>query len=339
MASEPLFYAALATIATGSGLLLPNLPGQIQDIYAADDPRRASAFSVYYVGINTGALIAPLVCGTIGELYGWHWGFTVAGIGMMVGLATYLLGSRYLPAGHAASKARTPGEGGRAGGHRDRFRLLILIAAVVTVLRAAYEQIGNTIAVWLQTGVDRSVAHASVPMTWFQSLNPLLVFILTPLLVLYWARRAGRGREMSPMVKMVIGASLVCLAYLLLVSLTAWAGGARLWWPWAVLFFVLITAGELFVFPIGLDLFARLAPAGFTATAIAIWYLAGFAGNLLAGVVGSFWSRLSHVDFFAAAAFLAGASALLLLVFDRQVGRGRSPSRRIGSDEPLSRTA
>ena len=98
MTFEPLFYAALATIALGNGLFLPSLPSQIDGLYRPEDPRRGWAYNVYYVGINIGGFLAPLVCGTLGEFYGWHWGFGAAGIGMLAGLAIYIAGaSIYLP--------------------------------------------------------------------------------------------------------------------------------------------------------------------------------------------------------------------------------------------------
>src|SRR6202046_303667 len=97
MAFEPSFYFALATIALGNGLFLPSLPSQINDLYRADDPRRSWAYNVYYVGINLGGFLAPLVCGTLGEFYGWHWGFGAAGVGMLLGLVIYILGGKYLP--------------------------------------------------------------------------------------------------------------------------------------------------------------------------------------------------------------------------------------------------
>ena len=92
MTFEPLFYVALATIALGNGLFLPSLPSQINDLYAPDDPRRGWAYNVYYVGINIGGFLAPLICGTLGEFYGWHWGFGAAGIGMLTGLVIYVRG-------------------------------------------------------------------------------------------------------------------------------------------------------------------------------------------------------------------------------------------------------
>jgi len=98
MAFEPLFYLALATIALGNGLFLPSLPSQINDLYRADDPRRWRAYNIYYVGLNIGGFLAPLICGTLGEMYGWHYGFGAAGVGMFAGLIIYVAGRNYLPA-------------------------------------------------------------------------------------------------------------------------------------------------------------------------------------------------------------------------------------------------
>ena len=103
MTFEPLFYVALATIALGNGLFMPSLPSQINDLYAADDPRRGRAYNIYYAGINLGGVLAPLICGTLGELYGWHYGFGAAGIGMFIGLLIYLAGGKYLADGELAA--------------------------------------------------------------------------------------------------------------------------------------------------------------------------------------------------------------------------------------------
>src|SRR3546814_10477465 len=120
MAFEPMFYVALATIALGNGLFLPSLPSQINDLYAADDPRRGRAYNVYYVGLNVGGLLAPLVCGTLGELYGWHYGFGAAGVGMFLGLVFYLAGRRYLPPEPQRLAPPVAAVQGARASHRDR---------------------------------------------------------------------------------------------------------------------------------------------------------------------------------------------------------------------------
>lgn len=315
MAFESLFFVALATIAAGSGLFLPNLPSQIDGLYAPADARRNSAFSVYYVGINTGGLLAPLVCGTIGELFGWHWGFATAGLGMVAGLLIYLGGSSHLPPEALRNDTRLANAQWTSEQDRQRaYRLLLVLALIVMIFRASYEQIGNTIATWTDAGVDRMVGDLIIPMTWFQSLNPLLVFALTPLLVARWTSQARRGKEAPALLKMASGAAIVAGAWFLLSLLMLTLDAAtQVSWLWVVLFFAVMTLGELYVFPIGLALFARITPAAFAATAIAVWYLAGFAGNLLGGAAGTLWTELSHPQFFALMGVIAIFAAALFL--------------------------
>ncbi len=312
MAFESLFYAALVTIALGNGLFLPSLPSQIDDLYAPGDPRIGWAYNVYYVGVNIGGFLAPLLCGTLGELYGWHYGFGAAGVGMVAGLGIYLWGQRYLP---AASRAATHAPVAARGRFtREVAVLLVAIALCVTVFRAAYEQVGNTVALWADASVDRRAGSVMVPMTWFQSLNPLFVMALTPPLLARWRRRAEQGGAERPVRRMAVGAVIVAGAYLLLAALAA--GGVMAHWLWLVVFFVLLTVGELHILPTGLGLFARLAPARLRATTVAAWYLATFAGSLAAGLVGTVWTVVGHDAFFLILASLAALAATLLAVID-----------------------
>ena len=323
MAFEPLFYPALACIALGNGLFLPSLPSQIGDLYRREDPRRVRAYNIYYVGVNLGAFLAPLVCGTLGELYGWHYGFGAAGIGMLAGLAIYVFGRRHLPPEPLLAmraQVAAPADENR----RQLFLLLAAIGCAVVVFRGAYEQIGNTLALWADTGIDRSIASGiSIPMTWFQSLNPLLVFILTPFLLAHWSRLSARGREPRPLTKMALGAAGVALSYVMIAYVATTAAGSPAGWLWLAAFVALLTASELYILPVGLGLFARLAPAGMAATMIAAWFLAAFAGNLLAGFLGTLWSRTPPGPFFACMAAVAGSASLILWVLSRFARQAR----------------
>lgn len=325
MAFPGLFYPALATIAAGNGLFLPSLPGQVGALYGDADPRRRSAYNVYYVGINLGAFLAPLACGGVGELVGWHWGFTLAGIGMLAGLAVYVAGGRWLPAQSPGAIAASPARVSAGASLRGSLGLMLAVGLAVVLLRGAYEQIGNTVALWTAARVDRGVGGGlTIPMTWFQALNPLLIFVLTPPLVAHWARRAAQGREPGSAAKMALGAAIMAGAYLLLAAVSQLARGGQASWIWLALFTAVLTAGELFVLPVGLGLFARLAPAALAATAIAAWFLATFAGNLLAGALGALFTTLGEARFFLAMAGLAGASALMLLALARPVARAEA---------------
>lgn len=326
MTFEPLFFAAMVVIALGNGLFLPNVPSQVPLLYPKGDARVDSAFSVYYVGVNLGAFLAPLVCGTLGELYGWHYGFGAAGIGMCLGLAVYLAGSRYLPP-EPPRAARTATADGADG--QGTIALLLAAALAVVVFRTAYEQNGNTLAIWMDLNVDRQALGFTIPATWFQSLNPLFVFLISPLLVRAWNARAAAGRGLASLQRMALGAFGVGVAYCALAGLIVLDpdGGRAVAWPWLVGFFALFTLGELYILPVGLGLFASLAPKRFAATTIAAWFLCSFAGNLLAGAVGGAWERMTPQAFFLLMGAICGGACLMLLAIHRhRAARGTAPA-------------
>lgn len=313
LASEALFFPALLLIALGNGLFLPNLPSQVGDLYDPQDPRRGGSYNIYYVGVNLGALLAPLVCGTLGEVYGWHVGFGAAGLGMCLGLTIYQLGARHLPPDRARAPAMAMDTATPA---RRDLRLvlpLLLVGLAVVVFRSGYEHSGNTLAVWAEAHVDRGLGGLQVPVTWMQSLNPFFVFLFTPFVVGGWRRAAARGREPSPLAKMSMGAAGVALSYLMLAALTFTQGDSRVSMGWVLAFFVVYTLAELYILPVGLGLFARVAPPGWGATVIAAWFLASFGGNLLSGVVGRQLSVLGPTGFFVLLSALTGAASLALL--------------------------
>src|SRR6185312_11797732 len=142
---------------------------------------------------------------------------------------------------------------------------------------------------------------------WFQSLNPLFIFLFTPVIVIYWTRRAQSGREPASISKMATGGFIVGASYLLLAAVAYFSGDARASWLWLVLFFFIYTVGELFILPVGLGLFGKLAPLEFAATAIAAWFMAAFFGNLAAGFLGALWSVVSVPVFFV----IAGGAAIV----------------------------
>lgn len=330
----PLFFPALATVALGAGLYLPALPSQIGALFAPTDARRQSAYSVYYLGMNLGALLAPLACGTVGELLGWHYGFALAGVGMLAGVAIYAWGGRHLPPEPPLARSRVAAAP-REGATRQGFVLIGAIALLVVLFRAAYEQIGNTLALWLESGVDRRIGAFEIPMTWFQSLNPLFVFLLTPIFVARWLRLGAVGREPAPVRKMSHGAAMLCAGYALLAGAAA-AGGASTHWGWFALFVVAMTAGELYVMPICLALFGRLAPPHWATMAAAIWFATAFGANILGGVLGSQWSSSTPPLFFLGMAALALAASLLLAILDGPTRR--TEARLAGSGDIQEKT-
>jgi POT family proton-dependent oligopeptide transporter len=324
MAFEGLLFPALALVALGNGLFMPPLAVQVGGLYADDDPRQAQAFSAYYMGINLGGLLAPLACGTLGELYGWHWGFAAAGFGMLIGLVVYLRFRHLLPADPLnRSQIRSAGRSALSPKEWVNLRLLIAIIAVVVLFRIGYEQSGNVIALWVQQQTDRSLdlfgARVEIPATWFQSINPLLIIALTPFLMRYWARRAERHGPANLLARMSMGCAVAALSMGLMVIAAALNAktGRPVGAEWVIGYFVLLTLGELLVIPIGLTLVGALSPVQIAAMTMGAWYIAKFLGSLLAGAMGAYWGIIPATLFFALGATSVLVAALFLLLLSR----------------------
>jgi POT family proton-dependent oligopeptide transporter len=324
MAFEPLLFAALALVALGNGLFMPPLAVQVGGLYADDDPRQAQAFSAYYMGINLGGLLAPLVCGTLGELYGWHWGFAAAGVGMLAGLIIYLRFRHLLPA-DPPSRSRTHADARISLSTKDwgNLRMLVAIIAVVVLFRIGYEQSGNVIALWVEHQTDRSVdmfgAHLEIPATWFQSINPLLIIVLTPFLMRHWAKRAARNGPANLLARMSLGCAIAALSMVVMVAAAALNAktGRPVGVEWVTAYFVLLTIGELLVIPVGLTLVGALSPVQVAAMAMGAWYIAKFLGSLLAGAMGAYWGVIPASLFFGLGALSVLIAAAFLLVLSR----------------------
>jgi POT family proton-dependent oligopeptide transporter len=317
MAFPALLFPALALVALGNGLFIPPLAVQVGGLYRDGDPRQAQAFSAYYMGINLGGLTAPLVCGSLGELFGWHWGFGAAGIGMAIGLAIYTRFIRLLPPEPPRPNASAPGDPAILSALDWRgLRLLAVMIVTIILFRIAYEQSGNVIALWVEHQTDRSISlfgsPVEVPATWFQSINPALIIILTPFLMRHWQRRR-KGDSLKVLFgRMSVGCliSSLSMAVMIGAALTYHASGEPVGIGWVLGYFVMLTVGELFVIPVGLSLIGRLSPVQIAAMLMGAWYLAKFAGSLLAGVMGAYWGVIPAAVFFAigmAAVLLAAA--------------------------------
>jgi POT family proton-dependent oligopeptide transporter len=294
----------------------------VGELYRPGDPRRDRAYSIFYVGINVGAFLAPLVCGTLGERVGWHYGFAAAGVGMLIALTTYLVATPHLPPDPLFADAKSP------DAHRPMNRqewhaviALLLLFLPTSLFWACYEQQGNTIALWAADRTDRTINlifwSAEIPITWFQAFNPFMIFAFTPLVVALWARQAQRGTEPSPVVKMALGCAGCGISYLILAAAAVYVGSAKASWLWLFAYFVAITAGELYLSPIGLSLVSKVAPVCHVSMMMGTWLGTSFIGNLLAGYLGSFWSSMAKPSFFLMIAAIALAAGTVIWAFER----------------------
>src|SRR6185312_10654246 len=321
MTSEALLFPSLFLMFMGTGFFKTNTSAQVGMLYEPGDARRDRAYSIYYVGTNLGAFISPLVAGTLGEAYGWRWGFAVSGVGMILALVIYLWGWRTLPAEHRKEIRHIE----RRPLTREEWKsvgALVLLVIPLTLWWACYEQQGNTIALWAMDNTDRRLIPGlidwQIDATWFQSINPLMIFSFTPFLVAFWTAQSRKGSEPNSMTKMVYGAVLQAASYLIL-AFAAWYTGsvhASLWW--SVLYFAVVTAGELYLSPISMSLYSKVAPLQIASLMMAVNFVPNFlGGGFLQGYLGTYWTAMSKPAFFVMIAAVSAVAALIFWAAER----------------------
>jgi POT family proton-dependent oligopeptide transporter len=302
------FYAGLTLIAIGTGLLKPNISTMVGSLYSADDPRRDSGFSIFYMGINIGAVLAPLCVGYLaqGESFkrfltgmgmdpakSWHWGFGAAAVGMTAGLAVYLLNRSRL--GNVGLRTRSqPAKQKRAVStppltRSDWKRIAaIFVFFLFTILFwAAYEQKGASLNLFAKNLVRTEAFGLRFPSSWLQSCTPAFVILLAPLFSILWVR-LGKRQPSSP-VKFTLGLLFIGLAYCLLVPAAWMTGQGRISPLWLVGLYFLEVVGEMCLSPVGLSTVSKLAPVKLVGIMMGVWFLAASFGNKLAGYLSTFF--------------------------------------------------
>lgn len=313
MAFEASFLPALAALIVGSGLLKGNLAAQVGALYSKDDRRRDSAYTTYCTAINVGAFVAPLVCGTLGEFYGWHYGFGAAGIGMLIGIVIYLSGARYLP-DDTPSAALEDRPKLQPGDLRKVIVILVLLA-ITALFWTVQTQVWNTYPVWLRDEVDRSLPFGLMfPVTWFQALDSLTVLLFAPLVMLWWRRQAQRDAEPGDLGKIALGCGFFAFACLLL-SAGQWLAGegsVPVYWP--IAFHFICAAAYLYVAPIALALVSRAAPAAVNAMMVGSYYLGLFVGGIASGWLARFYEPVGPTFFWLLHMLVALLGAVSVIV-------------------------
>ncbi len=329
MVFETLFLAALAMIIFGVGLLKGNLAAQVGNLYADQDSRRDGAFTLYSTGINLGAFVAPLVCGTLGEFYGWHYGFAAAGVGMVVGIVIYLSGLGYLPPENAALRR----EKREALGPDDRRRVVAVLALLMltSLIWIAQAQVWNIYPLWQRDFVDRSISDWTIPVTWFQSLDSLAALLLAPILVLYWRRQAKRSTEPSDLTKVVIGCLIYTGAFLLLSVGQLQAGDGKVALVWPIVFHFTCALAYLYAIPITLALVSRVAPASVNAMMLGAFYIGVFIGGIGSGWLARFYEPLGPAVFWAIHAGIVFVGAVSIGVLRPLLVRSMNEPSRASS--------
>jgi len=333
MAFQNWFFVALLFLIIGNGAFKPNISTQVGNLYAKGDTRRDGAFTIFYMGINLGAFLTNLVCGTLAVVYGWHYGFGAAGVGMCLGLVIYLFGQKYLAPDNLMKAKQKAADSKKAAAAEEKHPLtseewkrvgaLVGLCALNVVFWAVYEQQGNTMQTWADVKTNwPTVLGWQIPSTWFQSFNPFFIFLLAPVLDMYWAWQQKKGKESTSVTKMAIGCMLLGFSFLFMVAgnrLIGDAGGAKgsLFWPVACT--LMLTVGELYLSPIGLSLVTKVSPARIVSMMMGMWFLSSFFGNFLSGVIGALYEgrTLNAQQFFLLLTALGVATGLAIFAFNK----------------------
>jgi POT family proton-dependent oligopeptide transporter len=313
-----LFYVGLVLLVIGNGFFKPNISTMVGDLYAEGDARRDAAFTIFYMGINAGAFLAPLVCSTLGEdpSRGWRYGYMAAGIGMILSVIIQLVfARRYLgeigvvPAAHRALAQSGGKKAPLTADEIDRLRVIFMLFVFIVLFWAAFEQAGGLMNLYAADKTDRMLGGFEVPAGWFQSLNPLFIVLLAPIFSIAWAGLGAKGRNPPTPNKMVYGLILTGIGFLAMVAAVYdQAANGKASMMWLVIAYFFHTTGELCISPVGLSMVTKLAPLRLASLMMGVWFLINFVANWLSGIIGSFAEQLGELAIF-------GGIAATLFVF------------------------
>jgi POT family proton-dependent oligopeptide transporter len=338
--STEMFYIGLSLIVLGTGLLKPNISGIVGTLYEKDDARRDAGFSVFYMGINLGAVLAPLACGYLAQKVAWHYGFAAAGVGMTFGVVQYVLGKRYLEQGlerHAREERKevtvegaqqasfTPGEWRRIG-------VIFILFVFATMFWSAFEQAGSSLTLFADRLTDCHILGYEFPSTWFQSAQPAFVaFGLAVFFAWLWTR-LGKHEPSAP-AKFAFGLVFVGLGFLLLVPAAriAQTHGVRVSPWWLIGLYALHSCGEMCLSPVGLSTVTRLAPPRIVGLMLGVWFLSISLGNKIGGWTAGFFNSFPLPKLFGAVAGTTIAAGLVLLVLSPAIKRMMRPDELLPS--------
>lgn len=318
------FYSGLVLLISGVGCLKPNISSMVGSLYKPGDSRRDSGFTIFYIGINIGAATAPLLVGYIGEVYGWHYGFGLAGIGMLLGQTVYLLGQKHLKEvgnflpikkepGKSRTKALTKIE-------KDRVIVLLISFIIVIVFWGAYEQAGGLMNIYTNEKIDRVIFGWEIPASLFQSVPAIFVIIFGTIVAGFWNKRQKKGKETSSLYKMAIGTMVMGTGFLMMTGAAMQAvDGTKAMLIWLILSYLLQVIGELSISPVALSFITKLAPVKYASIMMGIYFAASGLGNKLAGIIGELATSLGELEVFTGIFIFCVLFGALLLVFFKKL--------------------
>lgn len=345
-----LFYLGLFLLIIGNGFFKPNISTIVGQLYAPGDSRRDSAFTIFYMGINAGAFLAPLVCGFLAEdyfavkeiidgkevikEYGFQYGFLAAGIGMILGQLLFnLFSQKYLGDIGKMADAAQQAENKAASAvamtkeERDRLNVIVIMVLFNIAFWAGFEQAGSSLSLYTDSYINRYIGFMdwTIPTSWFQSVNPLFIVLLGPLFTMLWTRLSLANKEPISIVKMGMGMILLGVGFFLMLGAALERGGdvadtaikANL--MWLVGTYLIHTMGELCLSPIGLSMVTKLAPLRLGSLMMGVWFLSSFVANFLSGFVVQYVEKLGAMNIFIVIALVEITLGIVVLLVSKKL--------------------
>jgi POT family proton-dependent oligopeptide transporter len=315
------FYIGLGLIIIGTGLLKPNVSTIVGTLYTPEDQRRDAGFSIFYMGINLGAFISPLICGYLGQKINWHAGFAAAGVGMVFGVIQFAFGRKYLvPVSQKKASAvpvatDTP-QSGPAFTSQDwgRIAAASILTLFALIFWAGFEQAGSSLNLFADRATRLTILGFNYPSSWFQSVEPLFVIIFSPIFAVIWLS-LGSKNPSSP-AKFTMGLFFLSLSFLLVVPAAKYYERSHQlvspWWLIGLYFLQMV--GELCLSPVGLSMVTKLSPPRIVGFMMGVWFFATAMGNYVAGWVAGFLENRAFSQVFMIAFVSAAVATLILTV-------------------------
>ncbi len=316
-------YLGLALLISGNGMFKPNISTMVGDLYQEGDNRRDGAFTIFYMGINLGALLGGLISGAAVDSYGWKAGFLAAGIGMVISLVMQMtMAQSWLgdigsvpAAARAKALSKSKEKAPLTKEEFDRLKVILIMGLFVIVFWAGFEQAGGLMNIYTQQYTDRMIGDFEVPAAWFQSLNPFFIITLAPIIAAFWVK-LGKREPNSP-VKFAMALFFLALGFVCMIGAVMEQGGdlsVKTSMLWLVGAFFFHTLGELCLSPIGLSLVTKLAPLRLASLMMGAWFGFNAIANYVAGLVGSHVGELGAMAIFSGIAISATISGVILLL-------------------------
>ena len=303
------FYMGMVLIALGTGLLKPNISAMVGGLYRENDPRRDSGFSIFYMGINIGAVLAPLVCGYLAQsdsfkrtlvsngfdpAKSWHWGFGAAGVGMILGLIIFALFGKWLAKVGNRIRKKVVDTVSHAAANQPltasdwkRIAAIFIFFVFTMLFWAAYEQKGASLNLFAKELVRTEIFGRAFPSSYLQSCTPLFVIMLAPIFSYLWV--SLKDRQPSSPVKFTLGLLFIGAAYLLMIPASMLTAYGKISPLWLVGLYFLEVCGEMCLSPVGLSTVTKLAPVKLVGIMMGVWFLAASFGSKLAGYLSGFF--------------------------------------------------